>query len=105
MLNLDSERGAEIRLVTKIQGQENRECDVGSQEVGDGPVLGDKDLKAVCEGEEGHDTEDKVGEIWLERSAVGESFEEVVPDHGFAEADVGNHDDDPGDEAGDGGDV
>jgi len=89
----------------KVQHHKDRNRNIRRQKVRNGPIRLYKDLKPVGEREKRHDAEDEVCEVRLERCAVGKFGEHVVEDHGFAEADVGDHDDDPGDEARDGGDV
>ena len=91
--------------MAKIEDEENGQGNICGEEVGNVPIRRHKDLKAVGEGEQRDDEEGKVSEVWLEQCAVRQGMKNAVEDHSFAEADVGDHDDDPGDEAGNGGDV
>lgn len=92
-------------LVSKPQDQKDRNSDIANQKVRDIPPAGDKDVEAIGERDENHDDEREIGRVGLERCAEGKGIEHVVEDHGAAETEVGYEDDDPGDEARDGGDV
>lgn len=105
MLYTDRKRRPEPNLVAKVENQEDRKGNVRGKEVRNGPPALGEDLKAVGEGEERNHTKDGISKVWLERSLVRQLGKHVVVGHGFAEADVCDHDNDPGDETGDGGDV
>ena len=105
ILRLDEPPRSKPELVTEIQDEKDRQRDIRREEVTRGEFIWPECLEAVGEREEGDDEEDKVGEVGLEARLVGDDVEHVVVDEGGAEAEVGYHYDDPGDEAGDGGDV
>ena len=98
-------RGAEIHLVSKVQRQEDRERDVRGEEIRDIEGARPKHLETVCQGEDGDNEQHKVRCVWLQRRSVGQRVKLAMVDKCLAEAEIGDHDDDPGDEAGDGGDV
>lgn len=81
--------------MTEVQNKEDGNGDVGSQEVGDVPVLGEEHLEAVGQGEQSDEEENNPGQVRLEWSLEGELLEEVVVNHGLAEADVSDENDDP----------
>lgn len=105
LINRNRPARAEPGLVSEVQHQEDGDGDVGGQEVAHVPVVPDEDLEPVGQGQQEEEAHHEVGGIGLEPRAVGELLKHVVKDHGLAEAEVGDEDDDPGNVPGDGGDV
>lgn len=91
--------------MAEVQDQENREGDVGGQEVGHVPAAGEEDRIPVGDGQERDDQQRGPGSVRLERGAERQLLEQPVERHRLAEPQVRDEDDDPGDEARDGGDV
>jgi hypothetical protein len=67
--------------------------------------LREEDLETIGEGEECEDEQHGVRSVRLKLGLVRNGREEILKLHSLAEAEVGDHNDDPSDEAGDGGDV
>lgn len=91
--------------MAEIEDQEDGKSDVSSNKVLDVPVTSEEDGEAIGESEKGDDGHNEPGSIRLERGLVRQSLKHVVEDHGLAEADVGDENNNPGNVARDGADV
>lgn len=86
-------------LVTKIKRKEDGQCDVGSEEVAHVPVVTDEDLETIGEGEDRNNEERSIGAVRLQGCLVRQLSPKIVKKDGFAEAKIGDHDDNPSKEA------
>ena len=91
--------------MSDVQHQEDGQRDVRGEEVRHVELARPKDLEAVGDGQERHDDKHNVCRVWLEWRAVWEGVQQAVVLERGAEAQVCDHDDDPGDEARDCADV
>lgn len=98
MLHPDRKGRPEPNLVSNVQRKEDGKRNIGCEEIGDAPLALGEDLETVGKCEKYDRAQDKVGKVRLQGCAVWELMEHAVVDHGFAEAQIGDHDDNPGDE-------
>lgn len=90
-------------LVSSIQQEEGGNRDIGCQEAL--VVPGRENVEAVGESQEADEKQDEPGGVRLEWRPEGQSSEQVLIDQGLAEAQIGDHDNDPADVARDRGQV
>lgn len=97
--------GPGVELVAQPQHEEDGQGDVGRDEVGHVPVLGNEDGVAVGDGDNADDREREPHGVRLAPGLEGQPVVQAVEKDGLAEPEVRNAPADPAQEPGDGADV